>query len=145
MPSFLLCVGAVFVEIPELMRTSWRLHGTCYFLKKICLIINHITGWGIKRNDETNYPCNTDSSGPAVYASCRFPFYHLKRIKGNKLYGKDKKCVTGPTPSSYDKRCKEFEQSKGKSSMPKRGKSLMIKYNNGKRSTVCYYKGGGVH
>ena len=49
-----------------------------------------------------------------------------------------------PSPSSKNRICQQLEQEKGESSMPTKDDSLMIKYNRGKRATVCYNKGGRV-
>ena len=104
----------------RLLRSSWTLSWIS------CLISYHVKGWGTVRNED----CFTDNFGPNRHDKCRFPYIY----EGNLL----RHCLKSPSPSSKNRRCKQFEQDKGYSAMPKKGESLMIKYNRGRRSTVCY-------
>ena len=90
-------------------------------------------GWGRIRNED----CFTDNFGPNRHDRCRFPFFYEGKLYRN--------CLTNPSPSSKNRRCQQLEQEKGKSSMPTEGDSLMIKYNRGRRATVCYNQEGRVH
>ena len=123
----------------DLLGVSWRLPGDFLETSSLkawkfnCLISNNVKGWGRTRNQA----CFTDSYGPNRHDKCRFPY-----IYEGKLY---KHCLKSPSPSSKNRRCKQFEQDKGYSAMPKKGESLMIKYNRGRRSTVCYEQKGRVH
>ena len=97
---------------------------------------NHIyfvKGWGRTNNEE----CFTDNFGPNRHDKCRFPFFYEGKLFND--------CLKFPSPSSKNRICQQFEQEKGKSSMPTEGDSLMIKYNKGKRPTVCYNQEGRVH
>ena len=106
-------------------------------------VLTHVKGWGIRRNERTDgdhYPCATDA-GPDVHARCRFPW---KTLSGKGKQGGDKKCVTGPTPSSKLRICRDFDKSKGeKKKIKDRKGSVIIKA--GKSTKKCYYKGGMVH
>ena len=100
-----------------------------------------LKGWGHTRNDDiyndktnkTHEVCFTNNNGPNRHTMCRFPFFY----KGM-LYNQ---CLKTPSPSSGNRRCRQFKADKGKEAMPKEGESLMIKYNKGKRKTVCYSEG----
>ena len=97
------------------------------------LMSNHVKGWGTVRNED----CFTDNFGPNRHDKCREPFFYEGRLL--------KGCQTTlPSPSSKNRICQQLEQEKGESSMPTKDDSLMIKYNKGKRATVCYNKGGRV-
>ena len=129
--------------------SPWTLHGNSYLetLKHLCLISNHVKGWGAKfRNNDEHYPCDTNF-GPEVYAKCRFPFLHLNEVSKEKRFGTDQKCLKGPTPSSYHKRCRELEKKIGKKKMPRdKSESVIVRWGvRDKFKTTCYYKGGRVH
>ena len=102
-------------------------------LENSCLISNYIKGWGRVSNED----CFTDDFGPNRHDKCRKPFYYE-----GKLYEGCQKTIE--SPSSKNRRCQQLEQEKGNSSMPTEGDSLMIKYNRGRRATVCYNKEGRV-
>ena len=90
-----------------------------------------LKGWGRTRNAG----CFTDGYGPNRHDKCRFPYIY----EGQEF----NQCYNASSPSSKNRRCKQFELDKGH--LPKKGESLMIKYNKGRRSTVCYSKKGRVH
>jgi hypothetical protein len=48
------------------------------------------------------------------------------------------KCQPAQTPSATNKRCQQMKKQLGEDVMPKAGESLMIMYNKGKKSTICY-------
>ena len=90
----------------------------------------YVGGWGRLRNED----CFTDNFGPNRHDKCRSPFYY----NGKLFHG----CITNmSSPSAGNKRCQQFKLAKGDEAMPKKGESLMIQFNRGKRSTICYHQG----
>ena len=87
-------------------------------------------GWGRTKNED----CFTNNYGPNRHDRCRFPFYY----NGHKF----NQCIKdNPSPSSGNRRCKQFKIDQGEDAMPREGESIKIKYNRGRRSTVCYSEG----
>ena len=118
----------LYIIAGGLSEAFWTFSGTS------CLISYLVKGWGRVRNED----CFTDNFGPNRHDKCREPFfYEGKRLKGCQM---DK-----PSPSSKNRICQQLEQEKGKSSMPTDGDSLMIKYQKGRKLTVCYNQEGRVH
>ncbi|TRY79426.1 hypothetical protein TCAL_10763 [Tigriopus californicus] len=86
----------------------------------------YVAGWGLTRNDD----CFTDNYGPERHARCRFPFLY----RGVSV----ESCIKAESPSSSNKKCRQFEMTMGKDHLPSKGQSLMIVYGRKKKRTLCY-------
>ena len=117
----------LYIIAGGLSEAFWTFSGTS------CLISYLVKGWGRVRNED----CFTDNFGPNRHDKCRFPFFYDGKLLNS--------CLMVPSPSSKNRICQQLEQEKGKSSMPTDGDSLMIKYQKGRKLTVCYNQEGRVH
>ena len=47
-------------------------------------------------------------------------------------------CIKAESPSSQNRKCRQFHDSMGDETMPKKGESILIMYGKSNKKTICY-------